>query len=239
MRAWERVQVGQVVPAYIHRNPDFRLPPSLATPILMVGPGTGLAPFRSFILQRLADAGRPWPPAAGAAAAGGAAQELGEMVLFFGCRRPDQDFLYGEELQALAAAGHLTLHTAFSRLEVWDLLTWRRGRRAALDAPAWRISCVRGSIGPVAHNVCVATHAQAKKVYVQDRLKEQGAAVWRLLHERGAHFYVCGDASSMAGAVERQLLGIIAEGLSAGAAEAQAYLDGLSTAGRYQRDVWY
>jgi len=38
-------------------------------------------------------------------------------------------------------------------------------------------------------------------VYVQDRLREQAELVWKLIHEQGAHFYVCGDASSMAGAV--------------------------------------
>ena len=50
--------------------------------------------------------------------------------------------------------------------------------------------------------------AQARKVYVQDRLREGGALVWRLLRA-GAHFYVCGDAAHMAGAVEDALLDII------------------------------
>ena len=49
---------------------------------------------------------------------------------------------------------------------------------------------------------------QARKVYVQDRLRESGALVWRLLCA-GAHFYVCGDAAHMAGAVEDALLAII------------------------------
>ena len=49
---------------------------------------------------------------------------------------------------------------------------------------------------------------QARKVYVQDRLRESGALVWRLL-QGGAHFYVCGDAAHMAGAVEHALLTII------------------------------
>lgn len=44
-------------------------------------------------------------------------------------------------------------------------------------------------------------HMQAAKVYVQDRLRSQADLVWQLINDRGAHFYVCGDASSMAGAV--------------------------------------
>ena len=51
---------------------------------------------------------------------------------------------------------------------------------------------------------------QAQKVYVQDRLREGGELVWKLLQE-GAHFYVCGDAAHMAGSVEQALLHIVAQ----------------------------
>lgn len=95
------------MPIYVHRNPDFRLPASPSTPIIMVGPGTGLAPFRSFILERLLQAR--------AAAGASAAEAPGQMVLYFGCRRPDQDYLYGPVLEGWAAEGALTLFTAFSR----------------------------------------------------------------------------------------------------------------------------
>ena len=51
-------------------------------------------------------------------------------------------------------------------------------------------------------------HLQKQKVYVQDRLRENGELVWKLL-QGGGHFYVCGDAAHMAGSVEQALLHII------------------------------
>ena len=77
-----------------------------------------------------------------------------------------------------------------------------------------------------------------KKVYVQDLLQESGAKVWQLL-QAGGHFYVCGDANSMAGAVEQTLLGLIQEGLGSSRQEAQTYLDDMAAVGRYERDVWF
>ena len=69
----------------------FRLPDDNSVPIIMIGPGTGLAPFRGFLAEREARK------------AGGAS--LGPAMLFFGCRHPDQDYLYADELKAWAAAG--------------------------------------------------------------------------------------------------------------------------------------
>ena len=96
-----RLVVGTAAPVFISRNPDFRLPKALGTPIIMVGPGTGLAPFRAFIAHRLALGHAP----------------CGRAVLFFGSRSPDKDFLYGDLLQSWAGDGAITLHTAFSRQE--------------------------------------------------------------------------------------------------------------------------
>lgn len=77
------------------------------------------------------------------------------------------------------------------------------------------------------------------QVYVQNRLKETADMVWDLIHNQGAHFYVCGDASSMAGAVEAELLRLFAEKLGEGAEGAKTYLDALTQKGRYERDVWF
>ena len=81
----------------------FRLPDDPAVPIIMIGPGTGLAPFRGFLQER-ADR-----KAKGAS--------LGPAMLFFGCRHPEQDYLYADELKKFAADGVTELHTAFSRAD--------------------------------------------------------------------------------------------------------------------------
>ncbi|SQK72771.1 Sulfite reductase [NADPH] flavoprotein alpha-component [Tatumella ptyseos] len=78
---------------------------------------------------------------------------------------------------------------------------------------------------------------QQEKIYVQDKLREQGAEVWRWIEE-GAHLYVCGDASRMAKDVEQALIEIIAEQGQMDSEAADEYLSELRVARRYQRDVY-
>ncbi|MGA9670728.1 MAG: sulfite reductase subunit alpha [Terracidiphilus sp.] len=97
----DRASVSDRLPIYIQPNKKFRLPKDSAAPIIMIGPGTGIAPFRGFLHERRAmgASGRNW--------------------LFFGERSATTDYLYRDELEAMQADGHLSrLDTAFSRDQV-------------------------------------------------------------------------------------------------------------------------
>ncbi len=172
-----RLQEGETSGVYIHHNNAFRLPADPATPLIMVGPGTGIAPFRAFLEERQATAapGKNW--------------------LLFGNPYQATDFLYQEQLEGFVRDGVLQrLDTAFSR-------------------------------------------DQAKKIYVQDRMREYGAELWKWLEE-GAAFYVCGDASRMAKDVDVALHELIQTHGKKSEEEAAAYVAQLKKDKRYQRDVY-
>ncbi|MGI9351330.1 MAG: bifunctional cytochrome P450/NADPH--P450 reductase [Rhizobiaceae bacterium] len=98
------VEVGSKVLGSLRpTKAGFRLPEDTETPVIMIGPGTGIAPFRGFLHERSVQ------KAAG--------KKLGPAMLYFGCRHPEQDFLYKDELEGFAKNGIADLHVAFSRKE--------------------------------------------------------------------------------------------------------------------------
>ncbi|WP_377890463.1 bifunctional cytochrome P450/NADPH--P450 reductase [Alkalihalobacillus sp. R86527] len=95
-------EFGDKVACFINTpQSNFQVPEDMETPMVFIGPGTGVAPFRGFIQHRREMKKR--------------GVNLGEAHLYFGCRNPEHDFLYQEELEEAENEGLVTLHTAFSR----------------------------------------------------------------------------------------------------------------------------
>ena len=166
------------LPVYIQPTKHFHMPAPDAN-MIMVGPGTGIAPFRAFLEERAIDGatGKNW--------------------LFFGDQKKATDYLYESEFAEMQRKGVLTrLDTAFSR-------------------------------------------DQAEKIYVQNRMQENGAELWKWLQE-GAYFYVCGDAKRMARDVHQMLITIAQEhgGLTPEAAKAYIEVQFAKTEKRYLKDVY-
>lgn len=164
------------VPVYPSSS-KFRLPDNPDTPIIMVGPGTGVAPFRAFLQERKAIGAR------------------GKSWLFFGSQREKCDYFYGDEFFNLQSEGFLTrIDCAFSR-------------------------------------------DQQHKIYVQHRMQENSAEIWKWLEE-GAHFFVCGDAKRMAKDVDAALKKIVEQEGRKNPEEASEYIEQLKKDKRYKRDVY-
>jgi len=116
----ERALVGAVLPVFLHSNQYFRLPEDSSAPVIMVGPGTGVAPFRAFLEERQATVAR------------------GDNWLFFGDQHKAADFLYEEQLNAMLREGTLTrLDTAFSRDQAEKIYVQDRMREHSAELYAW------------------------------------------------------------------------------------------------------
>jgi sulfite reductase (NADPH) flavoprotein alpha-component len=114
---WEGTSTGGV---FIHTAKHFRLPENLDTPIIMVGPGTGVAPFRAYVQERKVTGAK------------------GKNWLFFGEQTRSKDFLYEEELTALQADGILNkLDVAFSRDQAQKIYVQDKMRDNAAELWAW------------------------------------------------------------------------------------------------------
>ncbi|KAI8080759.1 uncharacterized protein B0P05DRAFT_468813 [Gilbertella persicaria] len=169
------------IPVHV-RHSQFKLPRNPTVPVIMIGPGTGVAPFRGFVRERVVDKRNGKP--------------VGTTLLFYGSRHASQDFLYADEWPQLfeELGGDSRIVTAFSR-----------------DQP--------------------------QKIYVQHRLQEQAAHIWSLL-QKGGYIYVCGDAKNMARDVNQTFVACATQIGGLTLAQAQDYVKGLRTTGRYQEDVW-
>ena len=173
----DQLQLHDLVRCYFVPNKSFSIPADSDAGMIMVGPGTGIAPFRAFLEEREMRAHK------------------GENWLFFGDRNSSNDFLYEEELKAMLAQGLLTrLDLAFSR-------------------------------------------DQAEKIYVQQRMLENSAALFDWL-QRGAYFFVCGDAAHMATDVDKALLQIIEQQGNMDEQQAGVYIEQLKQSKRYVSDVY-
>ena len=166
------------VPVYPSSAKHFHLPENLDLPIIMVGPGTGVAPFRAFLQERhaLGAKGKNW--------------------LFFGAQRESCDYAYKEDFDQFKRDGLLT------RLD------------------------------------CAWSRDQAHKVYVQHRLLENGAEIWKWIDGEGAQFFVCGDARRMAKDVDAALRKIVQEKGGKSVEQANEYVEKLKSDKRYKRDVY-
>ena len=165
------------VRCFFTANKVFRVPEDNSLPMIMVGPGTGIAPFRAFLQERQYR------------------KANGKNWLFFGDRNAATDYIYRDELESFQDSGLLTrLDLAFSR-------------------------------------------DQDAKIYVQDRMLEQGAELFLWL-EQGGYFFVCGDAYRMAKDVDQALHAVIAGHGNFSEQQAIDYVNQLKKDKRYVRDVY-
>jgi len=208
---------------FLKQTATFRLPSSMEHPLILIGPGTGVAPFMGFLahramLQRSLSDGRLYCDASEGLWRGGYEilnsdlpaetihQGLGELHcqqrlcrasthLFFGCRG-DDDYLYKDELQAHVLNGTLTsLEVAMSR-------------------------------------------KSAEKVYVTHRLSERGAEMASLILNMGGYVYICGDGNKMAKDVHSALVSMLSVHGNLTAPEAEKVLSEMKSRRKYVLDIW-
>ncbi|KAF9646931.1 cytochrome P450 oxidoreductase [Thelephora ganbajun] len=184
-------------PVHVRRS-TFRLPTNPKTPVIMIGPGTGVAPFRGFVQERVAMARRTIDKNGVESL-----NDWGKIYLYFGCRNSEKDFLYKDEWPEYAEElhGKFIMRTAFSR------------------EPPYK--------------------PDGGKIYVQDLMWEDRAALSEAILTGKAYVYVCGDGKSMSKSVEDVLMRLLGEARSGSAEkEGAAELKLLKERSRYLTDVW-
>ncbi|XP_061655969.1 NADPH-dependent diflavin oxidoreductase 1 isoform X2 [Phyllopteryx taeniolatus] len=163
------------VPLWVKKG-TLRFPTDTNTPFIMVGPGTGVAPFRSALQERTAEG-------------------KNANVLFFGCRSESKDFYFTCEWKEMMKAGQLTLFTAFSR-------------------------------------------DQEEKVYVQHRVRENATLIWDMIANKGAYFYIAGNAKDMPKGVCDALKSVFQQEGGLSPEDAEKMLAAMESSGKSQRETW-
>jgi len=106
------VAMGAQIPCYVRKAPSFYLPKDPAAPLILVGPGTGIAPLRAFWQQRFVELQAIGPHAK----SGSGESRHGRMTLYFGCRNADVDDIFRDEKREMVERGVLSeVHLALSR----------------------------------------------------------------------------------------------------------------------------
>lgn len=141
---------AESVPVFVHTAKHFRVPEDTSTNVIMVGPGTGIAPFMAFLQDRKASSG------------------TGKNWLFFGDQKSETDFLYREELEAYQKEGTLhQLHTAFSRDQAEKVYVQHRMLEQAAELYNWleqgAYFYVCGDASRMAKDVDAALHQVVEK----------------------------------------------------------------------------
>jgi sulfite reductase (NADPH) flavoprotein alpha-component len=155
----ERLGEHEPLPVFLWPNPSFRLPADGDARIIMVGPGTGVAPFRAFVEERaaLGCRGRNW--------------------LFYGARHAATDFLYGDEWQRYYRSGLLSrLDLAFSRDQAEKVYVQHRMREAARDLYAWLEAGAHVYVCGDASRMAPAVHEALLDIVAQESGKGREAA---------------------------------------------------------------
>ncbi len=167
-----RRRPGDRVPIFFQANPHFRLPDDPATDVIMVGPGTGIAPFRAFLEEReVTEApGRNW--------------------LFFGDQHRETDFLYGDQWLALQKRGILTrLDLAFSRDQAERIYVQHRMRENAAELYAWLRDGAHFYVCGDASRMAKDVHRTLVEIAVTEgRMTEEAAEAWlKTLEQEGRY----------------------------------------------------
>lgn len=222
----ERCTGGIKLKIFPKPTAEFRMPNALSTPLILIGPGTGIAPFMGFLSHRRELTKSSENNATAAAQtvvegmwrggydlnetdlsihskhdrlesnSGESRTLIGSVDLFFGCRHADHDWLYRKEMESMLEEN--TISTLHTAFS-------RDG---------------------------------SQKVYVQDKLTESGNAerLLNLIMEQNASIYVCGDGNAMAKDVKNAVVKLLGQKL--GAEDAAAYLESMKNQNRFLLDIW-